>query len=191
MQQFDFKETHIPGLIIVQPFYANDVRGGFVKDWSSAVFEKAGINHELKETFYTISHKGVIRALHFQRNKQQPKLMRCIHGKVIDCVVDLRPESPTFKQYKLFEMSGENLVEILVPGGCGHGYIVVEESIMSYKCAEAFYGEFDDGIMWNDPDLNIEWPLDLVGGVDNVILADKDKNLQSFAEFMSTYGGLK
>ena len=74
---------------------------------------------------------------------------------------------------------------------CAHGYLVLEESIVSYKCAEKFYGEFDDGIMWNDPDIGVDWGLERIGGIDNLIVADKDKNLQSFAEFMEKYGGLK
>ena len=190
MKQFEFGETSIPGLVKIQPFSADDVRGRFIKDWSHKAFEEAGIDYHLEETFYTVSRPGVIRAIHFQREHQQPKLMRCISGRVVDCVVDLRPGSPAFKRYELFEMSGDNLVEILVPGGCGHGYLVIEESVMSYKCSENFYGEYDDGIMWNDPDLGIAWPLERIGGAGRVILADKDKNLQSFADFMSTYGGL-
>ena len=73
--------------------------------------------------------------------------------------------------------------------GCAHGYLVLEESIVSYKCSEKFYGEYDDGIMWNDEEIDVKWPLSLIGGIDNVILADKDKNLQTFKEFMKTYGG--
>jgi len=84
---------------------------------------------------------------------------------------------------------GEKHNEILVPAGCAHGYLVLERSIVSYKCSEKFYGEYDDGIMWNDHDLAVEWPLEKIGGEENVILAEKDKNLQSFAEFMKKYGG--
>ena len=153
------------------------------------MFEANGIKHELQEVFYTTSHKGVIRALHFQREKQQPKLVRCIYGHVYDVVVDLRKDSPTFKKWLGFDLTGEGHNEILVPAGCAHGYIVLEKSIVSCKCSEKFYGEFDDGIMWNDPDIAVDWPLEKVGGIDNVILADKDKNLQSFKEFMNIYGG--
>ena len=74
----------------------------------------------------------------------------------------------------------------MVPAGCGHGYLVLEPSIVSYKCSEKFYGEYDDGILWNDQDLGIEWPIHLV---DNIILSEKDKTLQSFAQFMEQYGG--
>lgn len=176
-------------MIEVTPFNADDIRGCFTKDYSKEVFEENGIKHDLAEVFYTTSYKGVIRALHFQREKQQPKLVRCIYGHVYDVVVDLRKDSPTFKKWLGFDLIGKKHNEILVPAGCAHGYLVLEESIVSYKCSEKFYGEYDDGIMWNDEEIDVKWPLSLIGGIDNVILADKDKNLQTFKEFMKTYGG--
>lgn len=185
--RFNFEKTEIDGLIKVTPFNAEDVRGRFTKDYSKEVFEANGISHNLAEVFYTTSHKGVIRALHFQRVKQQPKLVRCICGHVWDVVVDLRKNSPTFKKWLAFDLTGENNVEVLVPAGCAHGYLVLEHSVVSYKCAEKFYGEYDDGIMWNDPDIGVEWPLDKIGGEQNLILAEKDKNLQSFAQLMKNY----
>lgn len=191
IQKFEFKATEIQGLIEVTPFNADDIRGCFTKDYSKEVFEANGINHDLMEVFYTTSYKGVIRALHFQREKQQAKLVRCIHGHVYDVVVDLRPDSPSFKKWLGFDLTGDNRKELLIPGGCAHGYLVLEESIVSYKCGEKFYGEFDDGIMWNDPDIGVEWPLDKIGGANQLIIAEKDMNLQSFAELMEKYGGLK
>ena len=189
LQKFEFHETNIPGLIEVIPFNADDIRGCFTKDYSREVFEANGIHHDLIEVFYTTSHKGVIRALHFQRVKQQPKLVRCIWGHVWDVVVDLRKDSPTFKRWLAFDLVGKQHNEILVPAGCAHGYLVLEDSIGSYKCGEKCYAEYDDGVMWNDPDLAVNWPLERIGGEANLILADKDKNLQSFAQFMSNYGG--
>lgn len=189
IQKFEFKETKIPGLIEITPFNADDVRGCFTKDYSKEVFEANGISHDLAEVFYTTSYKGVIRALHFQRVMQQPKLVRCIWGHVWDVVVDLRVDSPTFKLWLAFDLIGEKHNEILVPAGCAHGYLVLEDSIVSYKCSEKFYGEYDDGIMWNDPNLAVAWPLEKIGGVEKLILADKDKNLQTFDEFMNAYGG--
>ena len=187
IQKFEFHETEIPGLIAVTPFNADDIRGCFTKDYSKEVFEANDIHHDLAEVFYTTSYKGVIRALHFQRVKQQPKLVRCIHGHVWDVVVDLRKDSPSFKKWLAFDLTGENHQEILVPAGCAHGYLVLEDSIVSYKCGEKFYGEYDDGIMWNDPDIGVAWPLEQIGGVDKLILAEKDKNLQSFAHLMEHY----
>ena len=88
-----------------------------------------------------------------------------------------------------FELTRENRMELIVPAGCGHGYLVLEESIVSYKCAEKFYGKYDDGILWNDKEIAINWPLNRIGGIKNIILSDKDKELNSFARFMELYGG--
>lgn len=189
ISKWNFHETSISGLYEITPFNADDVRGCFTKDYSEEVFEANGIHHDLAEVFYTTSHKGVIRALHFQRVKQQPKLVRCICGHVWDVVVDLRKDSSTFKKWLAFDLVGTQHNEILVPAGCAHGYLVLEDSIVSYKCGEKFYSEYDDGILWDDPDIGVAWPLDLVGGREKVILAEKDKNLQSFVQFVDTYGG--
>ena len=187
MQKWNFEKLTMEGSYLITPFYVDDIRGGFLKDYSKEIFEQNGITHDLKEVFYTISHKGVIRAIHFQRVKQQAKLVRCVHGKVYDVIIDLRKDSPTFKMWQGFYLSGENQKELLVPEGFGHGYLVLEESIVSYKCAEKFYGEYDDGIKFDDSDMAIEWPYDEIGGKENIILAEKDKNLQSFEDFMKDY----
>lgn len=180
IQQFEFHKTNFEGVYLIDPFCATDNRGAFVKDYSQEVFRKNGIEHELKEVFYTYSEKGVIRAIHFQRIKEQPKLVRCVKGSIFDVVVDLRPDSETYGQWQGFHLSDKNRQELLIPAHFGHGYYVIEPSIVAYKCAEKFFGEYDDGIIWNDPDLGILWPLE--EGVD-VILSDKDQNLQSFKEF--------
>ena len=189
IQKFEFHLTKLPGVMAITAFNADDIRGCFTKDYSKEVFEANGIHHDLAEVFYTTSHKGVIRALHFQRVKQQPKLVRCIWGHVWDVVVDLRKESPTFRQWLSFDLTGENHREVLIPAGCAHGYLVLEDSIVSYKCSEKFYGEYDDGILWDDPDIGVAWPLELIGGREKLILAEKDKSLQSFAQFMERHGG--
>ncbi len=188
MQSFSFEETGLKGLKLVHAFCAEDIRGYFLKDYSQEVFHQNGIEHELKEVFYTSSHKGVIRAIHFQRCKQQAKLIRVVKGSVFDIAVDLRNDSPTKGKWLGFYLTEDSKTELLIPGGFGHGYLVLEDSIVSYKCAEKFYGEYDDGIMWNDPDINVEWPLDRVNN--QIILAEKDRKLQSYAEFVSKYGGL-
>ncbi len=181
IHHFEFEETKLKGVELITPFYSLDNRGAFVKDYSEKVFKEHGINHSLKEVFYTYSHKGTIRAIHFQRVKEQAKLVRCISGKIFDVVVDLRKGSETFGQWEGFVLSEENKKELLIPEHFGHGYLVLESSIVSYKCAENFYGEYDDGIIWNDKRLAIDWPLDEVEG--KIILSDKDKNLQTFEEF--------
>ena len=188
MQKWNFEKLDLEGAYKITPFFADDIRGGFLKDYSKEVFANNGIDYNLAEVFYTISHKGVIRAIHFQRVMQQPKLVRCVSGKVYDVIIDLRKDSPTFKKWQGFYLTGENMVELLVPAGFGHGYIVIEDSIVSYKCAEKFYGEYDSGIRYDDPDMGIVWPYKEIGGKDKVINSVKDDNLQSFKQFMDNYG---
>ena len=183
IQKFDFHQLDLEGAYLIKPFYASDNRGGFIKDYNIDTFKANGIEHELKEVFYTISKKGVIRAIHFQLVKQQPKLVRCVSGHVYDVIVDLRPDSKTFCQWRGFHLTGENMDSLLIPAYFGHGYFVLEDSIVSYKCAEVFYGEGDSGIMYNDPDIGIEWPFELIGVEENLIISDKDKNLMSFEKY--------
>lgn len=187
VQKFEFQELDLKGAYVIKPFYATDFRGGFVKDYNVDTFKANGIDHELKEVFYTISKRGVIRAEHFQLIKQQAKLVRCISGHVYDVIVDLRPDSPTFRQWCGFDLTGENQVCLFVPEFFGHGYLVIEDSVVSYKCGEVFYGEGDSGIMYNDPDLGIQWPFELIGGEENLIISDKDKNLMSLREYVEEY----
>lgn len=183
VQKFGFKELDLKGAYLIKPFYATDERGGLIKDYNVEIFQTHGIKHELKEVFYTVSKKGVIRATHFQLGKQQAKLVRCISGHVYDVIVDLRLDSPTLGQWQGFHLSGENMNMLLVPESFGHGYLVIEDSVVSYKCAEVFYGEGDSGIKYNDPDIDIKWPFELIGGKENLIISDKDISLKSFKEY--------
>ena len=184
VQKFEFQKLELKGAFLIKPFCATDNRGGFIKDYNVETFKANGIEHELKEVFYTISKKGVIRAIHFQLVKQQAKLVRCVSGHVYDVIVDLRPDSPTFGKWLGFDLTGENMNELYIPQYFGHGYLVLEDSIVSYKCGEVFYGEGDSGIMYNDKDLNIKWPFDKIGGEKNLIISDKDKSLFSLKGFL-------
>ena len=130
VKHFKFEKTKIQDAFLIHPFVAFDERGYFLKDYSKDVFMENGIRHDLKEVFYTNSHKGVIRAIHFQREKTQPKLVRCVVGKIYDVIVDLRSESPTFGEWQGFYLSEENKEQVLIPGGCGHGYLVLDDSIV-------------------------------------------------------------
>lgn len=183
IQKFEVSETKLAGAYLIQPFCASDERGILIKDYNVDVLNSFGINHELKEVFYTVSHKGVIRAIHFQEIKQQPKLVRCISGHIFDVIVDLRKESPTFGKWQAFELTGDNMKSLLIPACFGHGYLVLEDSIVSYKCAEVFYGEGDTGIRWDDENIGILWPLERIGGKEQLIISEKDKTLQSFEEY--------
>ena len=147
IQKFEFQELDLKGAYLIKPFHATDERGGFIKDYNIDTFKANGIDHDLKEVFYTVSKRGVIRAMHFQLVKQQAKLVRCVSGHVYDVIADLRPDSPTFGQWRGFHLTGENTLSLFVPEYFCHGYLVIEDSIVSYKCGEVFYGVGDSGIM--------------------------------------------
>lgn len=183
IKKWNFCELDLKGAYLITPFFASDERGGLIKDYNIDVFKDNGMEHELKEVFYTLSKRGVIRATHFQLIKQQPKLVRCISGHIFDVIVDLRPESETYGQWRGFHLTGENMESLYVPAYFGHGYLVIEDSIVSYKAGEVFYGEGDSGIMYNDLDIGITWPFELIGGKENLIISDKDKHLLSFKEY--------
>lgn len=182
IKKFKVNDTNLKDAFLVEPFLASDSRGHFIKDYSKDILNENGIHHNLEEVFYTISKKGVIRALHFQEKKPQAKLVRCISGSIYDVIVDLRKDSKTFGKWQGFYLNDKNNYQLLIPGEFAHGYLVLEDSIVSYKCDKAFHSEFDTGIKWDDMNLNIDWPLETVDG--KIILSDKDQNLQSFEEFL-------
>lgn len=183
INQFEFRELPLNGAYLIMPFVATDERGTLIKDYNNETFQANRIAYDLKEVFYTVSKKGVIRAIHFQLEKQQAKLVRCIKGRVFDVIVDLRVNSETCGKYLAFELSDQNNTSLLIPEYFGHGYLVLEDSIVSYKCAEIFYGPGDSGIMYNDPSIGIEWPFESIGGIENMIISEKDKGLMSFQQY--------
>ena len=183
IEKFQFEETSLKGACKIRPFYADDLRGGFIKDYNIDTFRENGLDHPLKEVFYTVSRRGVIRALHFQLGKQQPKLVRCISGHVYDVIVDLRPGSPTFGRWEAFDLTGENRLSLYIPDYFGHGYLVLEDSIVSYKCGEVFFGAGDSGIRYDDPDLAVVWPFEQIGGIDRLIISEKDLHLMSLKDY--------
>lgn len=190
IKEYDFQETEIPGLIKIIPFSSSDSRGRLIKAFSQEVFERNGCYYDQSEELVIASKTGVIRGLHCQRVKQPIKLVHCIFGHIWDVVVDLRSNSPSFKKWLCFELKNSGSGELLIPGGCATGFLTMEDSVVICKCSEKFYAEYDCGIRWNDPELGIQWPLELVGGREKIILSDKDQNLPSFRGFMEHYGGL-
>ncbi len=180
---FAFEPLDLQGAYRIRPFWAEDERGGLMKSYNVDTFRANGIEHDLKECFYTVSRRGVIRATHFQLGRQQAKLVQCLRGHVYDVVADLRPESPTYGQWRGFHLTEENRDCLLVPERFGHGYLVIEDSLVSYQCAEVFYGEGDSGIRYDDPDLGIAWPYEMIGGAENLIVSAKDRALMSFREY--------
>lgn len=174
----------IEGLVVIHPHVFEDARGYFIKDFEAKFYKENNLPTEFLEFNESKSKKGTIRGLHFQQKFSQGKLIRVIKGAVYDVAVDLRLDSPTFGKWMGFELSEYNHDVLYIPEGFAHGFLALEDdSIFSYRCTNKYAPEFDSGIRYNDPDINVEWPVDRVGGWENVITSEKDSKLQSFQEF--------
>ena len=168
----DFKPTQLSGVVEIAPRIFQDSRGYFFESYNKEVFEKNGIEEEFVQDNQSYSVKGVVRGLHFQREPfAQGKLVRVIKGAVLDIVVDIRPESATFGQWLSFELTEENKGMLYIPPGFAHGFTALEDSVFSYKCTNLYHKASEGGIIYNDPDLNIDW------ATDNPIVSEKDLEL--------------
>lgn len=190
MQEFSISDACIDGIKIINPFIYEDERGVFVKDFDSTVFIENGLGDKFvfNEEFFSVSKKGVVRGLHFQVLNPQAKLVSCTRGKVCDVIVDLRKNSKSFGKYFMIELSEDNHKVVYIPKGFAHGFLSLEDnSVTSYKCIGEFSKSNDSNILWNDKDLDIKWPLEMIN---EIILSDRDKKAMSFKEFCDKYGGL-
>ncbi|MEG0576539.1 MAG: dTDP-4-dehydrorhamnose 3,5-epimerase [Bacilli bacterium] len=178
---FKFKETTLKGAFVIEVLNIDDERGKFTKDFNIEIFKDNGIDFDPKEIFYAHSKKNVLRGIHFQKMKQQAKLVRCLSGHIYDVIVDLRKESVTYGKWEAFDLTGENNIELYIPENFGHGYYALTDSIVSYKCSEVFFPQYDSGIIWNDQDLKIIWPLNDIN--QDLIISKKDKNLYTFRNY--------
>lgn len=173
MGNFEFKKTKIEGVYIIETKVFGDNRGYFMETYNKKQFEDAGLNMTFVQDNESKSSKGVLRGLHFQRKHSQGKLVRVTKGKVFDVGVDLRKGSPTYGQWEGVILSDENKRQFYIPEGFAHGFLVLsDEAVFNYKCTDLYAPEYDGGVMWNDPDINIQWPLE---DIENVILSEKDK----------------
>jgi dTDP-4-dehydrorhamnose 3,5-epimerase len=154
----DVIETGIPGLIVIEPVVFGDDRGFFMESWNSRRYEALGIPGTFVQSNVSRSGSGVIRGLHFQYPKPQGKLVSVLEGRVFDVAVDVRPDSPTFRQWAGVELSAENHRQMYVPEGFAHGFCV--SVLLSYLCTEVYHAEYDAVIAWNDPDIDIHWPVE-------------------------------
>lgn len=182
IQQFELQELKLPGIYLITPFSASDHRGCMVKDYSIDFFLENSLQFEPIETLYISSNKFVLRGLHFQNTKPQSKLLRCIKGKVWCVAVDIRKDSNSIGKWISIELNDNNGKEILVPGEYAVGTLALEDSMLSCKCGERFYAEYDDGIRWNDADIDIKWPIN--NSYNKLCISDKDKELQSLQMYL-------
>lgn len=183
MSSFSFKSLDIKDAFIIQSFHSEDNRGSFIKSFEKDTFKRNGIKFECIESFISISKKNVIRGMHFQLYHPQVKLVGVLSGKVFDVIVDLREESETFGQWRGYYLSSENRTSLLIPRGCAHGFISLSDhSMVSYQCDGVYDKKTDTGILYNDPLINIKWPI---SDLSQAILCDRDKKLMSFSSFRS------
>ena len=178
------KETHIPGLLVVEPQVYGDSRGYFFESFNAAKFaEQTGIDTQFVQDNESCSSYGVVRGLHMQLPPHaQAKLVRVVEGRVLDVAVDLRKDSPTFGKHFAIELTGENHLQVYIPKGFAHGFSVLSETaVFQYKCDGYYAPASEAAIAWDDPDLGIDWKLP----IEAVVLSDKDRNHPSLKEFIA------
>lgn len=177
---FKFIETKIPDLYIIEPRVFGDNRGYFMESYNKQAFDEAGLTMTFVQDNESRSKKGVLRGLHFQTQHTQGKLVRCTEGEVWDVAVDLRKGSPTYGQWEGVYLSSENKRQFYVPEGFAHGFLVLSEvAKFNYKCTDFYSSEYDGGLLWNDEDIKVEWPIE---GLEEILLSEKDKKQKKFKE---------
>lgn len=176
-------ETNIEGLIIIEPTVYGDSRGYFMESYSKKIFQELIGDIDFVQENESKSKYGVVRGLHFQKEPYaQSKLVRVVKGAVWDIAVDIRNDSPTFGQHLAIELSEENKRQLFIPKGFAHGFSVIsEEAIFQYKCDNYYNPESEDAILWNDPQLNIDWKIPY----NDVILSEKDKKNKMFISLLN------
>jgi dTDP-4-dehydrorhamnose 3,5-epimerase len=175
--------TSIPDLFIIQPKVFEDPRGYFYESYNKDVFRSNGIEVEFVQDNQSLSQKGVLRGLHFQAPPfAQGKLVRVIKGAVLDVAVDVRKNSPTYGAHVAMELNEKNKTMFWIPAGFAHGFLTLEdETIFSYKCSDFYNKQSEDCILWNDPDLGINW------GTTAPLLSEKDLAGKHFKSFVSPF----
>ncbi len=176
----EFRKTSIEGLIEIYPKIFGDARGHFFESYRQDLFAQNGIPFQFVQDNQSFSTAGVLRGLHFQNPPfAQGKLVRVITGKVIDIAVDIRPGSPTFGKYEKFVLDATLQNMVYIPEGFAHGFAALEDSVFAYKCTNNFNKASEGGIIWNDPDLNIDW------GIESPNVSEKDLELPTFKNLFS------
>ena len=170
--------THIPEVILIEPVVHKDERGFFMETYHSNKFAKEGLHYSFVQDNHAKSVQHTLRGLHFQQQFPQGKLIRCLQGSIFDVAVDIRPESKYYGQWVGAELNDDNKHQLFIPEGFAHGYYVLTETAeITYKCTEVYHPEDEAGILWNDPDIGINWPGE------TPLLSSKDENLPTLAEY--------
>lgn len=180
MGKFNFTETTIKDLYVIEPKIFQDNRGYFMESFNKKDLMDVGLDGDFVQTNESLSKKGVIRGLHYQYRYPQGKLVRAVMGKVFDVAVDLRESSDTYgKSYGLI-LSSDNNKQLYIPEGFAHGFLVLSEyAKVIYKCTDFYNKQYEAGIVWNDPTINISWPLDKV---DKLEILERDTIWPQFGD---------
>lgn len=153
-------ETGIPGLVVIEPTVHGDARGFFMECWHAGRYAEQGLPDSFVQSNLSRSAAGVLRGLHYQYPEPQGKLISVLEGRVFDVAVDIRTDSPTFRQWAGVELSAANHRQLYVPEGFAHGFCVLGEgALLSYLCTREYRAEYDAAIAWNDPDIGVNWPI--------------------------------
>lgn len=175
---FKFLSTSVEGVYIIEPEVHGDQRGYFHETYKKSEFENNGITAQFVQDNESKSRQGVLRGLHYQKRYPQAKLVRVIEGEVFDVAVDLRKNSPTYGKWVGVKLSADNKRLFFIPKGFAHGFLCLSDAaIFSYKCDEVYHPEDEEGIIWNDPSIAIDWPRST-----EYILSDKDKANKTLKE---------
>jgi len=176
----NFIPTKLPGVVIIEPDIFKDDRGYFLETFQKSKYEGGGIGLEFVQHNHSHSTRGVLRGLHTQLGQPQGKLIRAIRGEIFDVAVDIQKGSPTYGEWVSVTLSGDNFKQLYVPPNFAHGFVVLsEEADIEYKCTNFYDPKSEITVIWNDPELNIDWPMD------KPILSDKDKQGLPLKEFES------
>lgn len=165
------EKTQLDGVLLIEPKVFQDSRGFFLESYTKRKYQEHGIDVEFVQDNHSASSRNVLRGLHFQAVHKQAKLVRVIQGEIFDVAVDIRPGSPTFGKWVGYSLSKENKLQMYVPAGFAHGFCVTSDTAeVLYKCTDYYSPQDERGIIWNDPDIGIRWPID------NPLLSEKDKS---------------
>lgn len=185
---FEFYKTSIEGLIVIQPHMYPDERGLYKKYYEKNIYAENGIVSEFTESSDLYSQKGSLRGLHYQTIDSQAKLIHVISGTLFDVALDLRVSSPSFGKYHAELLKAEDNKVIYIPEGFAHGFIsLTENTIFSYQCSGRYIPEACGGIRWDDPELNIPWPLKEYG-IESIVATEKDRNWPSLKDYKLKIG---
>lgn len=181
----------IEGLCIIEPKVFGDARGYFMETYNENDMKAAGLDYEFVQDNQSASSKGVLRGLHFQIHYPQDKLVRVVSGEVYDVAVDLREGSKTFGKWAGVLLTAENKKQFMIPKGFAHGFIVLSDHAeFCYKVTDFYHPNDEGGLMWNDPDIAVEWPMPEGMGPDDLNLSDKDKVNWSYKEYLQKRANL-